>query len=153
MSKPIPAGYEAAIPYLSIRGAAAAIDFYKRAFGATELMRVAQPDGRVGHAEIKIGQAMVMLADEFPEMGFKSPQAYGGSPVTIHLYVEDVDAVARQAVGAGATLQRPVEDQFYGDRAGQLVDPFGHVWHVSTHKEDVPPEELRRRAAALHGAK
>jgi PhnB protein len=153
MTKPIPAGYEAAIPYLCIRGAAHAIDFYEKAFGATELLRMAQPDGRVGHAEIKIGQAIVMLADEFPEMGFKSPQSYGGSPVTIHLYVEDVDAVARQAVAAGATLQRPVADQFYGDRAGQLLDPFGHVWHVSTHKEDVPPEELRRRAAALYGSK
>src|SRR5436309_15497214 len=124
--KPIPTGYEAATPYLCVRGAARAIEFYKQAFGATELARLADPNGKIGHAEIKIGAAPIMLADEFPEMGFRSPQSIGGSPVMIHLYVEDVDAVARQAVAAGAKMLRPVQDQFYGDRSGTLADPFGH---------------------------
>src|SRR5262249_4597867 len=140
--KAIPDQYRGATPYLSIRGAAKALDFYKRAFGATEVMRLAQPDGRIGHAEVKIGDALIMLADEFPEMGFKSPQALGGSPVTIHFYVNDVDAVFKQALAAGAEARRPVADQFYGDRSGQLVDPFGHMWSIATHKEDVSPEEM-----------
>jgi PhnB protein len=147
--KPIPDGYEGAIPYLSCRGAARALDFYKQAFGATELSRVAQPDGRVGHAEIKIGRAVIMLADEFPEMNFVGPQALGGSPVGIHVYVEDVDALVRRAVAAGAKLTRPVADQFYGDRSATLEDPFGHRWFFATHIEDVAPEELRRRHAAM----
>jgi PhnB protein len=148
--KPIPEGYHAVTPYLSIRGAADAIDFYKRVFGATEVMRMAQPDGRVGHAELLIGDSRIMLADESPEMNFRSPHSIGGTPVMLHLYVENVDAVVSQAVAAGAKALRPVQDQFYGDRSGSVMDPYGHVWHVSTHKEDVPMEELRRRAAAQH---
>jgi PhnB protein len=146
--KPIPDGYHTATPYLIVRGAAGAIEFYKKAFGATELMRMAQPDGKIGHAEIKIGDSPIMLADESPEMGARSPQTLGGSPVSILLYVEDVDAIFSQAVGAGAKVQRPVADQFYGDRTGGLEDPFGHVWYVATHTEDVSPDEMRKRAAA-----
>jgi PhnB protein len=145
--KAIPEGFEGATPYLSIKGAAAAIEFYKKAFGATETMRMARPDGRIGHAEIKIGKANIMLADEHPEIGFLSPQTLGGSPVTIHIYVEDVDALAVQAEAAGAQIMRAVSDQFYGDRTGQFKDPFGHVWHFATHKEDVSNEELHKRAA------
>ncbi len=147
--KPIPDDYSRITPYLCVRGAARAIEFYKKAFGATEVTRMADPDGKVGHAELKIGGEKIMLADEFPEMGSRSPQSIGGSPVTIHLYVEDVDAVANRAIAAGAKLQRPVEDQFYGDRAGKLEDPFGHLWYVATHKEDVPEDEMKRRAAAM----
>src|SRR2546425_2372706 len=128
--------------------AARAIEFYKKAFGATELMRMAQPDGRIGHAEIRIGDSPIMLADEFPEMGHRSPQSLGGSPVSILLYVEDVDALFNQAVSAGAKVQKPVQDQFYGDRIGGVTDPFGHVWYIATHKEEVSPEEMRKRAAA-----
>ena len=148
--KPIPDGYHAITPYLSIKGAADAIDFYTRAFGATEVLQIAQPDGRIGHAELLIGDARVMLADEFPAMDFRSPHSIGGTPVHLHLYVENVDAVVRQAVAAGAKLIRPVQDQFYGDRLGTVTDPFGHVWHVATHKEDLSMEELRRRAGARH---
>ena len=148
--KAIPEGYHTITPYLSIKGAADAIEFYKRAFGAKEVMRLAQPDGRIGHAELQLGDSRVMLADEFPDMDFRSPQSIGGSPVTLHMYVEDVDAVVKQAVGAGAKVTRPVQDQFYGDRSGTLIDPYGHVWHVSTHKEDLSPEEINKRAAALH---
>jgi PhnB protein len=148
--KPIPEGYHTITPYLSIKGAADAIDFYKRAFGATEVMRFAQPDGRIGHAEVRIGDSRVMLADEFPEMDFRSPHAVGGSPVHLHLYVENSDAVVNQAVAAGAKVIRPVQDQFYGDRSGSVADPYGHVWHVSTHKEDLSMEELQKRAAAQH---
>lgn len=148
--KPIPDGYSTITPYLSIKGAADAIEFYKRAFGAKELMRLAQPDGRIGHAELQLGDSRVMLADEFPDMEFRSPLSIGGTPVTIHMYVDDVDAVVGQAVAAGAKLTRPVKDQFYGDRSGTLTDPYGHVWHVSTHKEDLSMEEINRRAAALH---
>ncbi len=146
--KPIPEGYHTATPYLIIKGAARAIEFYKKAFGATELMRMAQPDGRIGHAEIRIGNSPIMLADEVPEMGHRSPQSLGGSPVSILLYVEDVDALFNQAVSAGAKVERPVQDQFYGDRTGGVTDPFGHVWYIATHKEDVSPEEMRKRAAA-----
>jgi PhnB protein len=149
--KPIPEGYEAAIPYLSVVDAARAIEFYQRAFGATEVMRMAGPDGRVGHAEIKIGKALLMLADEHPEIDFRSPKSLGvtRSPVGIHLYVEDVDAVYKRALQAGATSLREPADQFFGDRNAQLQDPSGHVWFVSTHTEDVSPEELRRRFEAL----
>lgn len=145
--KPIPEGYHSVTPYLVIKGAAKAIDFYKRAFGAVELFHMEGPDGRIGHAEIKIGNSPVMLADEHPHMGFKGPQSLGGTPVSLMIYVEDVDKVFPQAVAAGATVTRPLQDQFYGDRSGTLTDPFGHVWTVSTHKEDVPPEELEKRAA------
>ena len=149
--KPIPEGYNSITPYLCCRNAGAAIDFYKKAFGATELMQMGSPDGKVGHAEIQIGDSRVMLADEFPEMGFLSPQSLGGSPVMIHLYVGDVDATAETAVAAGAKVVRAVEDQFYGDRGGQLDDPFGHKWYVSTRKEDISSEEMQRRAAKAMG--
>lgn len=148
--KAIPEGYHTITPYLSIKGAADAIEFYKRAFGAKEVMRLAQPDGRIGHAELQLGDSRVMLADEFLDMDFRSPQSIGGSPVTLHMYVEDVDTVVKQAVAAGAKVTRPVQDQFYGDRSGTLTDPYGHIWHVSTHKEDLSPEEINQRAAALH---
>lgn len=132
-------------PYLSVRDAVAAIEFYKRAFGATEVTRLVQPDGGIGHAEINIDGARIMLADEFPEIGFRSPETLGGSPVNIHLDVPDVDAVARRALAAGATVVRPVQDQFYGDRSGQVRDPFGYIWTISTHKETLTPEEMQRR--------
>src|SRR5260370_33769663 len=147
-AKPIPEGYHTATPYLIIKDAAQAIEFYKKAFGATEVIRFAQPDGKIGHAEIKVGDSHIMLADEFPEMGARSPQSFGGSPVSILLYVEDVDAVFTQAVAAGAAVQRPVADQFYGDRTGGVKDPFGHMWYIATHVEDVSPEEMKKRAAA-----
>ena len=146
--KPIPEGYHTATPYLIIKGAADAIEFYKKAFGATELMRMPGPDGKIGHAEIKIGDSPIMLADEAPEMNARSPQSFGGSPISILLYVEDVDAVFNRAVAAGAKVERPVTDQFYGDRIGGLTDPFGHAWYISTHREDVSPEEMKKRAAA-----
>ena len=145
MPAPVPEGYQTAAPYLTVRGAAEAIEFYKRAFGAREVLRLDGPGGKVGHAEIMIGNSHIMISDEFPEHGALSPQSLGGSPVKLHLYVEDVDALAKQAVGAGAKIVRPIEDQFYGDRSGQLADPFGHVWIVSTHQEDVSSEEMRRR--------
>ena len=143
--KAVPEFRTSATPYLSIRNAAAAIEFYKAAFGATETYRLMQPDGRIGHAEINIGGARIMLADEFPEIGFQSPESLGGSPIHIHLDVADVDAVARRALAAGATVVRPVEDQFYGDRSGQVRDPFGYTWIISTHKETITPEEMKRR--------
>jgi PhnB protein len=152
MSKPansIPDGFHGVTPYLCCRDAARAIEFYKQAFGATEMMRLAEPSGRIGHADLRIGDAVIMLADEYPDMGVKSPQAFGGSPVGLHLYVDDVDAVTKRAVAAGAKLVRPVEDQFYGDRSGTLEDPFGHRWYIATHKEDLTSEEVNRRYAAL----
>ncbi len=152
MTKPIPDGYHSVTPYLIVNGASAALDYYKRAFGATELFRMPAPEGKIGHAEIKIGDSPIMLADEFPEMGYKSPQSLGGSPVSIMIYVEDVDAVFKQAIAAGGKEQRPVKDQFYGDRSGTLEDPFGHVWHVATHTEDVSPEDMERRAKAASAA-
>ncbi len=145
--KLIPDGYHTATPYLIVNDAAQAIEFYKEAFGATELLRMAKPDGKIGHAEIRIGDSTIMLADEFPEMGARSPQSFGGSPVSIFLYVENVDAVFAQTVAAGAVVQRPVADQFYGDRMGGVKDPFGHAWYIATHVEDVSPEEMRKRAA------
>ena len=146
--KPIPEGYHSVTPYLIISGAADAIEFYKKAFGATELFRMPQPDGKIGHAEIKIGDSPIMLADEFPQMSYVSPKTLGGSPVSLMIYVEDVDAVFDRAISEGAEQQKPVEDKFYGDRGGSLVDPFGHIWHIATHKEDVTPEEMEKRAAA-----
>jgi PhnB protein len=146
--KPIPEGYHSLTPYLVVNNADAAIDFYKRAFGATELFRFPMPDGKVGHAEIRIGDSVVMLADEFPEMDARGPRSYGGSPVSLMLYVEDVDSMAKRAELAGAKIVRPVDNKFYGDRSGTLEDPFGHVWHISTHVEDIAPDELRRRAEA-----
>jgi PhnB protein len=148
--KPIPEGHHAVTPYLSIKGAANAIEFYKKAFRAREVMRMAQPDGRVGHAELQIGDSRIMLADEFPDMNFRGPHSIGGTPVHLHLYVSDADAVVNQAVAAGAKVLRPVQDQFYGDRSGSLVDPHGHVWHVATHKEDLSVEDIQKRAAAQH---
>jgi PhnB protein len=147
-ARPIPEGYHSVTPYLIVTGAASAIEFYKHAFGAKELMRIPHPDGRVGHAELQIGDSRIMLADEFPEMGARSPMTLGGTPVGIQLYVDDVDAVTRRALAAGAKTLRPVKDQFYGDRSGTLSDPFGHQWTISTHKEDVSLEEMQRRAAA-----
>ena len=152
MPHPIPAGQHAITPHLVIKGAADAIEFYKKAFGATEAARMAQPDGRIGHAELQIGDSRIMLADEFPEMDFRSPRSIGGTPVHIHLYVEDVDAVVGRALASGAKALRPIQDQFYGDRSGSVIDPYGHVWHVATHKEDLSMDELRRRAAAQHKA-
>ena len=146
---PIPAGHPAVSPYLIVDDAPRALEFYKKAFGAKELMRHAGPDGRIGHAEIRIGDSIVMLADEHLEVDAKSPKTVGGTPVRLHLYVTDVDAVARQAAGAGAKTVRPVQTQFYGDRNGMLEDPFGHQWHVSTHVADVSAAELRRRAAQM----
>jgi PhnB protein len=151
MTKPIPDGYHTATPYLIIGGAGDAIEFYKKAFGATELFRFSMPGGKIGHAEIKIGDSPIMLADEFAEMGYKGPQSLGGSPVSIMIYVEDVDTVFDQAISAGATVKEAVSDKFYGDRLGTLTDPFGHVWHISTHKEDVSIEEMEKRAKAAHG--
>lgn len=143
--KPIPDGYHSVTPYLICHEAAAAIDFYKSAFGAIELFRMPMPDGRLGHAEIKIGNSPIMLADEFPGMGFDSPKTLKGTPVCLMIYVEDCDAMFAKAIDLGATAIKPLQDQFYGDRSGTLADPFGHVWTIATHKEDVSPEEIARR--------
>ncbi len=147
--KPIPDGYHTATPYLIVKGAAEALEFYKRAFGAEEVMRCPMPDGRLGHAEIQIGNSRIMLADEFPEMGAKGPASLGGTPVGICLYVLDSDAAFQRALAAGARTLRPLQDQFYGDRSGTLTDPFGHQWTVATHREDVPLEEIERRMKAM----
>ena len=144
----IPEGYEGPTAYIIVDGAAAAIDFYKKAFGATEVVAFSNADGKIGHADIRIGGGHLMLADAAPQMGIKAPGAYGGSPVSLCIYVEDVDRVVAQAVAAGAKLTRPVADQFYGDRTGGVTDPFGHVWYVMTHVEDVSTHEMRRRMAA-----
>ncbi len=149
-AKPIPEGYEGITPYLICKNAEEAIDFYKRAFGAVELFRIGEP-GMVGHAEMKFGNAIFMLADEFPDMGVLSPQSIGGSPVSLYVYVEDVDAFAEKAVAEGAKVLKPVADQFYGDRSGHFEDPFGHKWGFATHMEDLSPEELNERAKAAHG--
>jgi PhnB protein len=146
--KPIPEGYHSVTPYLILSGAGDAIAFYKKALGAEEVMRLADPGGKVHHAEISIGDSRVMLADEHPEIQALSPKSVGGSPVSIHLYVEDVDAAVERAVVAGAKLVRPVADQFYGDRVGGIEDPFGYRWFIATHKEDLTMDEIRRRAAA-----
>jgi PhnB protein len=145
--KPVPEGYHTVTPYLIISGAAQAIDFYVKALGATEVMRL-DHGGKIGHAEIKIGDSHVMLADEFPEMGARSPQSLGGTPVGLALYVPNVDELFKQAVDAGAKVERPVQDQFYGDRSGTIIDPFGHKWTIATHKEDLTPEQVNERMAA-----
>lgn len=146
-----PDGYHSVTPYLAMADAAAAIEFYKRAFGATEVMRMEGPDGKIGHAEILIGDSHVMLADEHPEIGHRGPKSLGGCPFSMLLYVEDVDAVFAKAVTAGSTVLREVADQFYGDRTGGVEDPFGYHWYLATHVEDVDPEELQRRFEAMKG--
>lgn len=148
MVEPIPAGYHSVTPYLMVRDAARAMAFYRDAFGATEVMRFDGPDGRIAHAEVKIGDSHVMLADEVPDRGFVGPQTLGGAGVSLMLYVNDVDATFAKALAAGATERRPVADQFYGDRMGTLVDPYGHVWSIGTHREDVSVEEMQRRMAS-----
>jgi len=148
----IPDGYHAVTPYLIVRGAASALEFYKKAFGAKEIFRMPQPDGRIAHAEMIVGDSHIMLADEFPEMDARSPHSLGGTPVQILLYVDDVDSTVAGAVAAGLTEIRPIKDQFYGDRSGTFRDPFGHIWTIATHKEDVSGEEMARRAAAASGA-
>ncbi len=150
--KPIPEAYPRVTPYLHVSGAAAAIDFYRDILGAQERMRMPGREGKLGHAELQIGESIVMLADEFPDMGVRGPNSIGGTPVTLHVYVEDVDAVFDAALAAGATSVRPVENQFYGDRTGQFEDPFGHRWNIATHVEDVPPEEMEKRMAEATGA-
>lgn len=145
MIKPIPDGYHSVTPYLIVKGAARALEFYKKAFNATELFRMEGPGGTIGHAEFQIGNSRIMLADESPDMGARSPETIGGSPIGLMIYTEDVDALFKQAVAAGGKQERPVVDQFYGDRSGTLRDPFGHQWTLATHKEDVPPEEMKRR--------
>lgn len=144
-----PVGFHGATPYLCCRDAARALDFYRAAFGAVETMRLAEPSGRIGHAEFKIGDAVIMVSDEYPEMKVVSPQALGGTPVALHLYVPDVDRFCARAVEAGATLARPPADQFYGDRAAQLQDPFGHRWSIATRIEEVSTEEMQRRYDAM----
>jgi PhnB protein len=149
MVQPIPAGYHNVTPYLIVRNGAAAIEFYKKAFNAVELMRFPGPGGKIMHAEVKIGDSPVMLADEMPEDGHVGPQTLGGAAVSMMLYVEDVDKQFAQAVAAGATVKRPVADQFYGDRNGILTDPFGHVWTLGTHKEDLSMDEVKKRLEKL----
>ncbi|MDP8937891.1 MAG: VOC family protein [Actinomycetota bacterium] len=150
-AQPIPEGYPRVTPYLHVDGAAAAIEFYGAVFGATERVRMPAPEGKIGHAEIQLGDSVIMLADEMPEMDIRGPKTIGGSPVTLSVYVEDVDDVFDRAVNAGATALRAVETQFYGDRSGQFEDPFGHRWNVASHVEDVSPEEMTRRAAEMMG--
>jgi PhnB protein len=152
MVNPIPDDYPRVMPYLVVDRAAAAIDFYTSVLGATERMRMAGPGDRVGHAELQIGTGVIMLADEFPDMDIRGPKSIGGTPVSLHVYVEDADSVFDRAVEAGAKALRPMENRFYGDRSGQFEDPFGHRWDVSTHVEDVPPEEMARRAEEAMGA-
>ena len=151
MVNPIPENYPRVIPYLSVVGAADAIDFYVKVFGAKERMRMGGPDGKIGHAEIEIGDSVVMLADEFPDMGGKSPKTIGGTAVTVMVYVEDVDDCFKRALDSGAKELRPLENQFYGDRSGQFEDPWGHHWYIASHVEDVAPEEMDKRAAAAMG--
>ena len=147
--KPIPPGYHAVTAYLCIDGAADAIDFYKRVFGARERFRMDAPGGKIGHAEIVIGDSAVMLADQFPEMNFYGPRSGGNTSINMHLYMKDVDAVVQRAIAAGAKLVRAVEDKLYGDLTGSIEDPFGHVWHIATHTEDLTPAEMKRRGAEM----
>lgn len=146
MVNPIPEGYPPVNPYLIVDNGAAAIDFYTSVLGATERMRMDAPGGRIGHAEIELGSSVIMLADEHPEVGAQAPATVGGTPVSLHVYVEDVDSVFAKAIEAGATADSDVEDKFYGDRMGTFTDPFGHRWHVASHVEDIPPEEMARRS-------
>jgi len=148
--KPIPDGYHSVTPYLIIDGASDAIDYYKKAFNATELFRM-EHQGKIGHAELKIGDSPIMLADEQPALGYRAPAALGGTPVSLMIYVEDVDTIYKQAITAGGKELKPLQDQFYGDRSGTLTDPYGHIWTVATHKEDVTPEEMDKRIKAAHG--
>lgn len=149
--RPIPEGYPRVTPYLAIDGAAAAIDFYTTVLDAKERMRMPAPEDKIGHAELEIGESIIMLADEFPDMGNRGPKSVGGSPVSIMVYVEDVDATFAKALQHGATELRAVENQFYGDRSGSFEDPFGHLWHIATHVEDVSPEEMEKRMADQTG--
>src|SRR3954465_2256877 len=149
--KPIPDGYPRVSPYLIVDGAAKAIDFYTTVLGANERMRMGGPDGKVGHAELVLGDSLIMLADEFPDMGAAGPKKVGGSPVTINVYVEDADATFKRAIDNGAKELRAVEDKFYGDRGGEFEDPFGHKWSVQTHIEDVSPEEMQKRMSGVGG--
>ena len=149
--KPVPEGFHSVTPYLFVRSAASAIDFYKNIFGATEIMRMPGSNGKIMHAELRIGDSIVMLADENPQTGVMSPQTIGGFSVGMHLYVENVDQVIQKAVESGAKLLRPIKNQFYGDRSGSVLDPFGHMWSVATHVEDVSPEEMRKRMTAAVG--
>jgi PhnB protein len=144
--KPIPEGYSSVTPYLIVDGAARALDYYKKAFGAEEKYRFDAPGGKIGHAEFVIGNSVIMIADEHVEMGARGPKSVGGTPISLMLYVEDVDKIFGRAVQAGAKVERPLENQFYGDRTGGIIDPFGHRWYLATHVEDVPPEELQERA-------
>ena len=150
--KPIPEGYPQVTPYLAVDGAKAAIEFYEKVLGAEERMHLGAPGDKIGHAELQLGDSVIMLADEFPEQGVRGPKAVGGTPVMISVYVDDVDAVFARALENGATSVRDVEDQFYGDRTGQFEDPFGHRWSVATHVEDVPPDEMEKRAAEAMSA-
>jgi PhnB protein len=149
--KPIPEGYHSVTPYLIIKGAADAIEYYKKSFGATELFRMPTPDGKIGHAELKIGDSPIMLSDEHPDLGHVGPQTLGGTPVGIMIYVDDVDTIYKRAISGGGQEIKPLQDQFYGDRSGTLKDPFGHMWTVATHVEDVAPAEMKKRMAAAHG--
>jgi PhnB protein len=149
--KPISEGYHSITPYLIVKNGPAAIEFYKTAFNATEIMRIESPDGKLGHAELQIGDSRIMMADEQSEMNALAPQSPGSSGVGLCLYVENVDEVVPQATNAGATVQRPLQDQFYGDRSATLLDPFGHVWTVATHIEDLTPDEINQRAAEMMG--
>ncbi|HET8782307.1 MAG TPA: VOC family protein [Pyrinomonadaceae bacterium] len=146
--KPIPEGYHSLTPYLVVDAGAKALEYYKQAFGATELFRM-EHEGKIAHAEMKIGDSPFMLSDEHPEMGYKGPKSIGGSAVGLMIYVDDCDAVFKQALDAGGTEKKALQDQFYGDRSGTLEDPFGHIWTVATHKEDVTPEEIDKRLAAM----
>jgi PhnB protein len=148
---PVPSGYHSVTPYLIIDGAASALAWYVLVFGAREVMRLSAPEGKIGHAEIQIGDSRVMIADQSAESEARGPASFGGSPVSLHVYVSDVDAIVARAVAADAEVKSPVQDKFYGDRMGTVLDPFGHTWHISTHIEDVAPDEIERRMAAVHG--
>ena len=150
--KPVPDGYHTVTPYLTVDDAAAAIEYYKQAFGAKERVRMNAPDGKIGHAELEIGDSLVMLSDALPQFTARPPKELGGTTGAVFLYVEDVDAVTKQAVDAGGTIEMEVADQFWGDRFGSITDPFGHLWSIATHVEDVPPEEMAERAKAAMAA-
>jgi PhnB protein len=151
-TKAIPEGYHTLSPYLTVDDAARAIDYYVSAFGAKELRRMEAPGGKIGHAELEVGDSRIMLSDSFPQASTRPPKELGGTSVSVFMYVEDVDAVVKQAVDAGATVTMEVADQFWGDRFGAITDPFGHVWSIATHVEDVPPEEMAERAKAAMGS-